>query len=201
MIVPRQPVILPSLERDAQAAVEHPWFADKDQPIIVTVCRLAAVKDVPNLVRAFAILRAARLARLVIAGDGPEASRVRGAAALAGVERDVLLVGFDLNPWRGIARADVLAVSSVSEGMSCTTLIDALTRGVPVVSTDCGGPRDVLESERWGELVPPGDPGLVANALMRALDGGRPTEAREIMRQRYSVSFALPAYRHALLGG
>ena len=201
VVVPPQPVVFPELERAAEAPVDHPWFTQPDRPVIVTVCRLAPVKDLPNLVAAFALLRRVRLARLVIVGDGPEAPALRRAIAEAGVGEDVLLTGFDLNPWRWVARSDVLAVSSLSEGMGCA-LIEAAFLGLPVVSTDCGGPRDVLESGRWGELVPPRNPALLAEAIARALDGGTAERSarRAAMAQRYSLPAAFQAYRDILLG-
>lgn len=196
-----QPVVSPRLEELAAQPAPHPWLSARDRPVVMTVCRLVPVKDLATLIHAFARLRATRAARLVIVGRGPEESALRQLCSAVGVADDVLFAGFDANPWRWMSRADVFAVSSVNEGLCCA-LIEALALGTPAVSTDCGGPRDVLESGRWGELVPPREPAQLAAAIERVLDGihppGAETQAR--MRQRYSVEAAVLAHLDILLG-
>lgn len=195
-----QPVLHGGLEALAAVPAPHPWLDRKHRPVIVTACRLAEVKDLPALIRAFAILRRARSARLIIVGAGPAEPEVRATVHAFGVHDDVLLAGLDVNPWRWVARADLFAVSSRREGM-CSALVEAVALGVPVVSTDCGGPREVLEGGRWGELVRVGDPESLAVAMARALDGPKPSaEARASMWRRYGIEPAFAAYRDLLFG-
>ena len=50
-------------------------------------------------------------------------------------------------------------------------MIEALSVGTPVVSTDCqSGPREILENERYGRLVPVGDINALANAMYKSLN-------------------------------
>ena len=70
----------------------------------------------------------------------------------------------DVSPF--YAACDVIALSSANEGTP-VTIIEALAAGVPVVSTDVGGVRDVVEDGRSGFLVPPGDTAALAAALDR----------------------------------
>jgi glycosyltransferase involved in cell wall biosynthesis len=64
----------------------------------------------------------------------------------------------------------VFALASQYEGFG-NVLIEALSCGVPVVSTDCPvGPRDILADGRFGQLVPVADSQAMAAALMQALD-------------------------------
>lgn len=197
ILVPPTPVLAPEIVGLASEPVGHPWFTHKDRSVIVTASRLVPEKDIPTLVRAFAELRRSRRARLVIIGDGAARSEIERVVSAEGVSEDVLLTGFDLNPWRWVARADCFAVSSLSEGICCA-LIEAAGLGVPVVSTDCGV-REVLGGGRWGVLVPVGHHRSMADALAAVLDGRSDvTGAREAMWARFSGETAVAAYRQIL---
>ena len=79
----------------------------------------------------------------------------------------VEFAGFDPNPYRYIAAADVFALSSRWEGFG-NVLVEALACGTAVVSTDCpSGPSEILEDGRYGELVPIGDSGALSDAISR----------------------------------
>src|SRR5690606_10047332 len=82
------------------------------------------------------------------------------------------------NPYAWMRRATVFALSSRSEGLP-TVLMEALTCGAQVVSTDCrSGPREILDHGRLGELVPVGDAASLAAALEAAAARGRGEKRR-----------------------
>jgi glycosyltransferase involved in cell wall biosynthesis len=167
------PVITPELGRLAAAPVGHPWLAPGAPPVVLGCGRLVAQKDFPTLLRAFALLRRYRPARLVILGDGPDREPLRALAAALGVAADLDLPGFEPNPFRFMARAGAFALSSMREG-SPNVLVQALACGCPVVSTDCpSGPREILAGLDQGRLVPVGDHAAMAAALGALLDGPR----------------------------
>jgi len=63
-------------------------------------------------------------------------------------------------------------------------LIEALTLGVPVVSTDCpSGPAEILDKGTYGELVPMDDSPALAGAMLRVLAGAKKPSAREWLAQ------------------
>jgi glycosyltransferase involved in cell wall biosynthesis len=97
----------------------------------------------------------------------------------------VRLPGADANPYRFMARAAAVVLSSRVEGLPAV-LVEALALGVPVVSTDCpSGPRDLLADGRFGRLVPVGDAPALATAIEEVLDRPpppAPTEAWEDYR-------------------
>jgi glycosyltransferase involved in cell wall biosynthesis len=50
-------------------------------------------------------------------------------------------------------------------------LAEALSVGIPIVSTDCpSGPREILESGKWGKLVPVGDHEKLAKAILETIE-------------------------------
>jgi polysaccharide biosynthesis protein PelF len=79
-----------------------------------------------------------------------------------GLERTVTFAGSTREPWDVYRRADVVAMSSVSEGFPYA-IIEAMLSGAAVVATDVGGVREALGST--GVLVPPCDPGSMARAI------------------------------------
>jgi glycosyltransferase involved in cell wall biosynthesis len=201
------PVIGDEIATLARAPCDHPWLAPGQPPVILGAGRLVQQKDFPTLILAFARLRRLRPARLIILGARNDDAATEGArapllrlAAAHGVSDDVALPGFTSNPFAFMARAAVFVLSSNYEGLPAA-LIEALACGCPVVSTDCpGGPYEILEGGRFGELVPVGDDSAMAEAILSTLDHP-PDRERLIMRGRtFSVAAAADAYLSALSG-
>lgn len=179
------PTVTECIHERARQPVDHPWFNDPDTPLILGVGRLTPQKDFASLIRAFAILRAERPARLVILGDGPLRETLRALARDLGVAEDVDLPGYAYDPIPYMARASVFALSSRYEGLA-NVIIEALAAGAPVVSTDCpSGPREILQGPMRDALVPVGDSAGLANALLNTLRCPPPLEARRAGLDRF----------------
>ncbi len=170
-------VPLDRIRRLAREAVAHPWFRPGAPPVILAVGREAPAKDYPTLVEAFALARRELGARLLILGrlSAPCRAGLQSLARGRGVAGDLGFLDFDENPYRYMAGAAVLALSSRWEGLP-TVMLEALACGTPVVSTDTPhGPREILGC--WGGLPPVGDAAALGRALSRALRGGHPPPA------------------------
>jgi glycosyltransferase involved in cell wall biosynthesis len=177
------PIVDEDLVKRAELPVDHPWFNAGEPPVILATGRLVPEKDHATLLRAFALLRARRRTRLMILGDGEQRGQLEGLAAQLGVRVDVGLPGFEINPYRFMSRAAVFVLSSTSEGFG-NVLVEAMACGAPVVSTDChSGPAEILDSGRYGQLVPVGDPAAMAAAIEATLDDPLPTS---LLRSRAS---------------
>ena len=171
----------------AATAPDHPWFDDPDVPVILSAGRLVGQKDFATLIRAFAEVVKSRPARLAILGEGRERDALAALARELGIGHAVGLPGFVANPFAWMARARVFAVSSIHEGLSMV-LVEAMACGTPVVSTDCPhGPREVLEGGKWGPLVPVGDPGALAAAILETLSDPLPPDLLVARSRAFSV--------------
>ena len=183
------------IRRLAEAEVAHPWFADGEPPVVLSVGREAPQKDHPTLVEAFGRARREVDSRLVILGklSASYRTRLKSLARKHGVEGDLGFVDFDENPYRYMRRAGLLALSSRWEGLP-TVILEALACGTPVVSTDAPyGPREILGG--WGGLPPVGDAPALARALVATLRGERPTaEALQARAADFSSEKAADAY-------
>ncbi len=164
------PLDLDAIVRESRAPAPHPWTSRGGPPVILGVGRLNPQKNFAMLIEAFARVRAAREARLIILGEGPLRPRLEAQVRALGLAADVQLPGFVDNPFAYYARAGVFALSSDREAWA-NVVAEALACGCPVVSTDCPwGPPEILAGGRFGRLVPVGDAAAMAAALMTALD-------------------------------
>lgn len=185
------PVVTPELFEKAGSPVDHPWLGDRRTPVILTAGRLCAEKDQPTLLRAFAEVRQARAARLIVLGEGPEGDRLAALARELGVHADVDFRGFQSNPIAYMARAQLFVLSSIYEGLP-SVLIEAMACGTPVVSTDCpGSVREILEDGTWGRLAPVGDWRTLARAIHDTLDDPVPSERLVARALHYSADVSM----------
>jgi glycosyltransferase involved in cell wall biosynthesis len=152
-----------------------PWFTPGAPPVLLAIGRLETQKNFPNLLRAFAKIRAGREAKLLILGEGSERAHLTALIAELGLTADVAMPGFVPNPAAYMARSAVFVMSSNWEGMPVAQM-EALTLGTPVVSTDCpSGPAEILANGAYGEMVPMNDSDALAEAIERVFAGARKT--------------------------
>ncbi|BAZ41636.1 glycosyl transferase, group 1 family protein [Calothrix sp. NIES-4101] len=164
------PIIDRHLLEKAKEPLDHPWFQPNQPPVILTVGRLIAQKDHETLIRAFALLRRQKPARLLILGEGDLQNRLQTLVKELGIESDVSLPGFIVNPYAYMSQASMFVLSSIYEGLP-TVIVEAMACGCPVVSTNCpSGPEEILEDEKYGLLVPVGDTVALAHAMEQMLD-------------------------------
>jgi L-malate glycosyltransferase len=131
--------------------------------VIGTAAGLRAVKNLPRLVRAFAMM-ANKTARLVIVGEGPESERIAAEARTRGVASRVLMPGFLSDPARWIGHFDVFALSSDSEQFPIS-LIEAMAAGLPAVATAVGDVPAIVAEDNKPLIVEAGDEAAFAAAL------------------------------------
>ncbi|MGQ0713956.1 MAG: glycosyltransferase [Gemmatimonadaceae bacterium] len=138
-------------------------------PLIVAVGRLVKLKGFDILIRAVAALRSPLEPRLVIVGNGEERVALQALANELGIASRVAFVGTQLNPWKFMARADVVALPSRIEAAP-NVIGEALALAVPVIATRCSdGVVEYLDGGRSGLLVPPDDVTAFAEGLERLL--------------------------------
>jgi glycosyltransferase involved in cell wall biosynthesis len=169
-VVPN-PVDLPAVAAAAQEPLDRTIRALWQPPVIVAAGRLAEAKNYPLLIDAFALLRERIPASLFILGKGDEESALRQMIQARGLGDVVHLCGFQTNPWKYIARADVFALTSRYEGFG-NVVVEAMACGVPIVATSSPGTRDIVSSGVDGLLVERHEPAAVADALAQVLTDG-----------------------------
>jgi len=142
----------------------------KDCPWVVTSARLDFIqKDFLTLLKAFRIVRNSLRAKLLIIGEGPQRDSILSWMREMSLNEDVLLLGFQENPFRYIAKTDVFVLSSLIEGFG-NVIVEAMALGIPVISTDCpSGPGEIIQHGTNGFLVPVGDYNKMAEHILNIL--------------------------------
>jgi glycosyltransferase involved in cell wall biosynthesis len=150
--------------------------------LVVGLGRLSEEKGFDILLRAFAELAARhRRWQLEIAGEGDQRELLQRQIVELGLADRARLVGWVDQARPFLRRAAIFVLSSRYEGFP-VALLEAMAEGLAVVSFDCpSGPREIVEHERNGLLVPPGDDRQLAAALERLI-------VDEPLRRRLSAS-------------
>jgi L-malate glycosyltransferase len=135
--------------------------------IVLAIGRLSKEKAHTDLV--FAMARLLELnpelrVQLIILGEGVERASIEETVRSTGLQDVVKLPGHvnDVSGYYQIA--DVMAISSLSEG-SPNVLLEAMAAGLPVVSTAVGGIPEIVKNGKHAILVRPGDPDAMARAI------------------------------------
>jgi glycosyltransferase involved in cell wall biosynthesis len=149
---------------DDRRAARARFGVPTDAPVVAVIGALAPEKRVGDAVAAVAALPETHL---LVVGDGPERGTLEQRAADEAPGR-VHLVGSLPGPTEALAAADVVVVSSRTEGMP-GVLIEAGLSGIATVATDVGGVAQVVRDGVTGLLVPPDDVPALTAALRKAL--------------------------------
>ena len=158
---------------------------------IGAVGRFTSEKGHLVLVRAFPrVLEKHRGARLVLVGSGEMEERLREEVARLGIARSVLFTG-ERDSVGALPEFHLFVQPSLYESQGLA-ILEAMAAGRPVVATDVGGVSDVVQDGVTGLLVPPDDPGRMADAILRLAGDRRGAaemaeRARDLVREGYTA--------------
>jgi glycosyltransferase involved in cell wall biosynthesis len=183
---------------------ETPVSTAAGPPVIFTVARLIPSKGIIDLLEAFAILHRRRSCRLVYAGMGPCAGELEARTRALGLEREVDILGYVSGDALDAAyrEAAVFALPTYfAEGFPLSVM-EAMSYGLPVVTTPIRGCADWLVEGENALFVPPRDPVSLADTLERLLDDG-PTRsamgrANVAAVAEFAPSRVMPSYARVL---
>jgi glycosyltransferase involved in cell wall biosynthesis len=154
--------------------------------VIGAVGRVEAQKRFDLLLNAFAELRRRQRAldaRLVIAGDGSLLESLRRQRSALDLQDTCLLTGHCEDVARLHHAVDVFVQSSDYEGTP-NAVLEAMAFETPIVATDVGGTRELVEHGEHGLVVPPGDAHALANAIEQVLAAPDATRRRAVAARR-----------------
>jgi glycosyltransferase involved in cell wall biosynthesis len=163
-----------------------------DVPLILNVGRQTAQKGHDDLVRAFAVVNARHPAYLVILGrEGDGTELLQRSITELGVGERVTVIPYTDRPYDYYRNADVFAFPSRMEGLG-TAVLEAMACGLPVVGYDIPPVREIGGDIEVATLVPPGDVGTLADAVLAVLEGEGDSRsladaARRVVVEDYSL--------------
>jgi L-malate glycosyltransferase len=154
----------------ARAEVRAELGIGPDELVIGTVANFRPVKAYPDLLDAAVRVVAARPGvRFVAVGQGPQEAEMRARHEALGLGDRMLLLGHRTDAVRVMGACDVFCLASLHEGLP-VALMEALALGLPVVATDVGGIREVVDPGVEAILVRPSHPEEIAAALVELID-------------------------------
>lgn len=170
-----------------------------DVTVIGTVGRLAAVKDQPTLIKAFAMICHRYPVRLLIVGDGPQRALLESTIDECAVREKVFMAGDRSDVPAMLGVMDIFVLPSLAEGIS-NTVLEAMASGLPVIATKTGGNPELVRDEENGLLVPVGNVEALAAALARLLANSDQIDqmganARSRVKQEFDWSRTVARYQ------
>jgi glycosyltransferase involved in cell wall biosynthesis len=172
----------------------------RDRPVVVWAGRIDPLKDVETLLRAAAIVARERPeVEFRLYGAAPLGNEAYNERCLAlhaelGLDENVSFEGFSTNVPEEFARADLVVLSSISEGFPYSTL-EAMLCGRPIVATAVGGMAEQVTSD-CGRVVRPRNPETLAAAILDVLGNTEVCQALSIAaRDRAVTMFGIERFR------
>lgn len=158
------PIPKEEILKKAQEPLEHK--RKKAGFHLVMPARFHSPKGYHRLIEAVVRLRnEGKDISLMLAGEGSEESRIRDLVEENRAAEYIFVENGRNNPYPYIIEADLLVCASVKEGFNLT-VAEALTLGVPVLTTDCRGPREILDGGKYGMIVENSGEGLYEGLKM-----------------------------------
>lgn len=165
-----------------------------DETALVTmVGRLTKAKNYPMLLRIAGQCREKRLpAHFVIVGHGEEEQELKSIAVSLGIREMVHFLGLRSDIPEILASSDIFCYTSNWEGFP-NALLEAMATGLPVITTDFDGVRELVTGPDMGTIVPLNDADAAVTAIGRYLDAPQQAciigqNARIMVQDRFSIS-------------
>jgi glycosyltransferase involved in cell wall biosynthesis len=179
-------------------------------PVICTLTQLRPGKGVETLIDALPPVVARHPGvQVAIVGDGPLRRSLEDRARARNVEHVVSFLGEHADPLAVLRATDIFVLASWAEAFPYV-ILEAMSVGLPIVSSDVGGIPEALTHGHSGLLAPAGDAKATARALIELLDDPDLRErlgaaAQQVVRQRFTrtgmVEGVARVYEEALAAG
>ena len=160
------------------------------EPAILMAARFGRQKDHATLLRALALLKAQGLQpRLYLAGAGSTRLRkqMERLAHTLGLHKQVVFLGNVSNLPERLARVQICVLASHWEGLGLS-MMEGMAAGCACIGSKVVGLQEVIQHQTDGLLVPPADPGALAQALAQLLT--QPDHATQLGAQARATALA-----------
>lgn len=165
------------------------WPFPCERKVLVHASNFRPVKNIPAVINVFERVRRAIDAHLVLIGDGPELSVAHDLVRTHGIHDRVSFMGIQDAMDEILVGADLLLLPSEHESFGLVAL-EAMASGVPVIATNQGGTRELIESGVSGYLADPHDvEGMARQAIEVLSSNERWTRMSAAARQRAVEDF------------
>jgi len=140
-------------------------LADDKYPVVGVLANLRDMKGHRHVIAALpAILEKYPDTKFLFAGRDDSNGAILQVARNAGVDHAIKFLGFVENPLELFAIMDIFLLPSDWEGFP-VSILESMQAGIPVIATAVGGIPEMIRTGADGILIPPSDPGQLAEAV------------------------------------
>lgn len=148
---------------DSVKKYKKEYVLSENNIVFCTVGRLEHQKGYDMLIKAVSKLKESNyIFRLNVIGEGSQRKKLETLIKNYKLEKYIKLYGFLLNPYEKMSQADVFICSSRSEGFSLV-IAEAMILGIPIMTTNCVGPYELIEGGQYGILCESSISSLIDN--------------------------------------
>lgn len=175
-----------------------------DQALVGIVCRLDPWKGVETFLEAAALASIREPSAVFAVVGGPIIGQESYEVTLQRKARDLgISERVRFTSWRyqpsdmpALHRAlDILVLASIEPEPFGLVVLEAMSTGKPVIATKHGGPLEIIEDGRSGDLVPPGDTVAMADAIVSLIgDPARRARVGALARERVIAHYSAEQY-------
>jgi N-acetyl-alpha-D-glucosaminyl L-malate synthase BshA len=144
-------------------------FAEPEEKLIVHVSNFRKVKNIPTVIDVFDRVRKTCKSKLLLIGDGPEAEAIKRMVEERGIEEIVIFLGDRESVADILPMGDVFLLPSEHESFGLAAL-EAMSSGVPPVTSNIGGLHEVIREGETGYLRDPHDADGMSEVVINLLD-------------------------------
>lgn len=180
---------------------EEPRLLPHPLPRVGMVARLEAHKDQPTLIQAIALLRnQGTMVEAWLIGEGSRRPALEQLISELQLEKQVRLLGMRRDIPSLLSELDMFVFAAKPDEGFGIALAEAMAAGVPIVASDVGACREVLDGGKLGLLVEPSSPEALAKSIQEAfLDPASARSRLEAARlhalSEFSVAVMARGYR------
>ena len=187
-------VIYNSCDLDAFTSTPAPQVQPHQPPRIAMTARLEVHKDQPTLIRAAALLKTqGSPIEVWLIGEGSRRAELQQLINELNVADNVKLLGSRRDVPALLSQCDLFVFQALRDEGFGIALAEAMAARLPIVATNVGACREVLEAGRCGLLVPEQDPQAMADGILQALREGEVKASRtKAAYQRAIAEFSVP---------
>jgi N-acetyl-alpha-D-glucosaminyl L-malate synthase BshA len=172
-------------------------FVGKDDKVIIHISNFRPLKNIDHIIKVFHLVSREVKSKLLLVGDGPDTYRMRNIVSRLKLEDKVLFLGIQENIIPLLNMSDLYMLPSKSEGFGLSAL-EALSCEVPVIGTDIGGLKEVVEHGKSGFIFDPEDIDSMTKAAVKILSDNdiRLKMGREARKRSklFDVNIIVPKY-------
>ncbi|MGC9361330.1 MAG: glycosyltransferase [Candidatus Syntrophosphaera sp.] len=143
------------------------WGIPGDAILVGTIAALAGHKDYPNLLRAAAMaVKSSSGLYFMAVGGGKLMAGLKALSHELGLDGRFVFTGQQKDVGQFLKSFDIFVLASKKEGLG-TSVLDAMSVGLPVIGTTAGGIGEMIGDGASGLLVPPSDPKALADSIVK----------------------------------